>query len=387
MRTCICGATIVTAEGLLEDHHILIVDGRIAVISPRDQLAREYDAEIVDATGMVVGPGFVDIHCHGGDGRWFHDDPRRAARFHLDHGTTSLLGTTILHATAREQIDAVESVASAALDPAIPNVVGVNMEGPFLNPDLGAYKEYSRPPERGEYLEYVRVGRGALRWMTIAPEVCGVSRMVDDLQVATRGEITFSVGHSRARHEEIRALLPNGLRIATHLMNATGAPIDPPEYEGTREVGVDESVLVEPSIAAEVIADSQGCHVRPDHLRLIYRVKGRDRTVLVTDCTAESGSRIAGGPPDVNFNRSGGLAGSSLTMDRAVANFARHTGIGLAEAWRLGSFVPARLMGGSDLGDIAPGFRANLVFAAWDGESLTIRDVWIDGVSTGGRHV
>ena len=386
MRTCIAGAALVTPNGLLEGHHVLVVDGRIALITPREEIAEEPGTEVVDATGLVLGPGFIDIHCHGGGGRWFHEDPLPAARFHLEHGTTSLLATTILHADAREQVEALAVAADAALDPAVVNVVGVNMEGPFLHPELGAYREWSRPARPQEYMEYVRASRGSLRWMTIAPEVEGVTRMVDDLQAATRGALTFSVGHSKATRDQIRALMPRGLRAATHLMNATGAAVEPARFGGTREVGVDEAVLLEDSISAEVIADSEGAHVRPDLLRLIFKVKGPERTLLVTDCTAECGGAGHEGPADLNFTASGGLAGSSLTMDRAVANFVRHTGAELAQAWDLGSRVPARLMGFADRGEVAPGLRADLVLARWDGLSLKIEDVWIDGVSEGGRH-
>lgn len=128
------------------------------------------------------------------------------------------------------------------------------MEGPYLNPAYGAYKELSRPPALAEYQRFVSAARGRLRTMTIAPEIPGVPAMVRDLQRLTGGSMVFSVGHSLAGAEEIDALVPSGLRLCTHLFNATGCSVEPTRYEGTREVGVYEAVLLNGSSSAIALA-------------------------------------------------------------------------------------------------------------------------------------
>lgn len=385
-RTAFTNARVVLPHSILPDHAVVVDDERIVWVGPMAALP---DTDhVVDACGRLLGPGFVDLHCHGGGGAWFHEDPETASAHHLRHGTTSLLATTVLHPEPAEQIEAVAVVGGAIAEGRIPNAVGIHMEGPYLHPDLGAYKEFSRAPEPEEYLAFVEAGRGALRWMTIAPEIEGVPAMVTALQVATGGAMTFSVGHSKAAPEDITALIPSGLRMATHLTNATGCAHEPTRYPGTREAGMDEVALLEPAIVAEVIADRDGRHVRSEWLRLIHRVKGVDGVVLVTDATAAEGEAPDGSVSDVNYNDTGGLAGSSLTMDVAVGNFARNAGVPLTEAWRVASLTPARCLRRGDLGVIEPGAIANLILAEYDEQAgLDVQGVWLNGNRTEeGRH-
>lgn len=373
-------ARVVAPSSIWGDHCVVLRGHRIVWVGPMATVQVPSDARVVDVGGSLLGPGFIDLHCHGGGGAWFHDEPEVAAAYHLAHGTTSLLATTVLHPERDEQVAAVATIGTALAEERLPNVVGIHMEGPYLHPDLGAYKQYSRLPHPDEYLDFVEAGQGHLRWMTIAPEVEGVPEMVASLQLATGGAMTFSVGHSKATPEDIRSLLASGLRMATHLTNASGCAHEPSRYAGTKEVGVDEAVLLEQGIVAEVVVDRDGRHVRPDWLRLIHQIKGVDGVVLVTDATAESGRGPDGEVSDVNYNATGGLAGSSLTMDRAVSNYVRQTGAPLVDAWRMASLTPARCLRQGDVGIIEPGARADLVIADHDTEAgLTIRSVWLSG--------
>lgn len=383
MTTCLRGGRLVLPSGVLDDHDVLVVAGRVATLAPTGTVDLPAGTELVDLDGAHLGPGFVDLHCHAGGDAWFHDDPAAAAAYHLRHGTTTMLATTVLMPTHDENVDAVRTIADAVVAGRARTVAGIHMEGPYLNPEFGAFKERSRRPVASEYLAFAEAGRGLLRWMTIAPELEGTARMVHDLQQATGGAMTFSVGHSRASSDQIRALVPAGLRMATHLFNASGCSIEPARHAGTREVGVDEAVLACPDIVAEVIADRGGRHVRPELLDLAVRAKGLDGVVLVTDATAADGEAPASDaqPSDVRWNATGGLAGSALTMDAAVGNMVRHTGLSLPDAWRLASRTPASALGllGS-VGELLPGRRAHLVACRHDPDSgLTIERVWFNG--------
>lgn len=377
------GGTVLLHDRALPGHDLWIRGRTVVAVGPQGELPVPSDARVVDATGLVVGPGFVDIHCHGGGDAWVHLDPVTATEAQLAHGTTSMLATTILHPTHAEQLQAVATIADAIVAGQTRNVVGIHMEGPYLNPAYGAFRELSRVALPEEYLDFAEAGRGRLRSMTIAPEVEGVEQMVYRLQAATGGAMFFSVGHSRATAEQIGRLVPAGLRVATHLLNATGCAISPSRYEGTREVGVDELVLLEDGIAAELIADRSGRHVRPDLLKLVCKVKGLGGVILVTDAAGAQSEAPAGeeNQLDVRFNASGGLAGSALTMDVAVGNMARHTGLSLVEVWRMGSYNPAASLGMlGAIGQLAPGRAANIVLArVGDDQELTVEQVWLEG--------
>lgn len=377
MEVRLTGGTVVLPDRVLAHHTVVVIDGRIATIVPDDQGPTSPNAEVVDISGRYVGPGFVDIHCHGGAGRWVWDDPVAATEHHLAHGTTSMLATTALLESHEANVAAVAAIAAAVRQGRVRTVRGIHMEGPYLNPDFGAFRELSMAPSADQYLDFPDAAGGLLRTMTIAPELDGVARMVNDLQRATGGAMVFSVGHSRATLAQIEALVPAGLRLATHLMNATGA--EATRFAGTREMGVDEAVLADDGIWAEVIADADGVHVRPDMLRLVVQVKGIDRVVVVTDCAAAQPSP----GDDLSYNDRGELAGSALTMDRAVGNLARHARLPLHVAWRMASHNPAAALGMlGEVGQLLPGRRADLVVARYDGTDadLAVDQVWLGGV-------
>jgi N-acetylglucosamine-6-phosphate deacetylase len=389
MPICLRNATVVLPSALAAGHSVLLDGDRIIWAGPDDSAALPEGTAVVDLGGQLLGPGFIDLHCHGGAGVWLHDDAAAAAGHHLTHGTTGMLATTIMYASHEETLGALRSIATDVAGGRAPTILGIHMEGPYLNPGLGAYHDRSRPAVASEYRDLVEAAAGLLRWMTIAPELPGMVQLVLDLQFATRGSMTFSVGHSRASRAQIRDLVPAGLRMATHLMNATGCAVDPPTYGGTREVGVDEVVLLSGDIVAELIVDRGGRHVRPELVQLTARVKGRDGIVLVTDCSAETGTpppHENDGSPDVRFTSRGALAGSELTMDAAVSNLLRHTDLSLVDAWRAASHNPAAALGElSERGVIAPGRRADLVVARGDDRGIDVQQVWLGGAIVRGE--
>ncbi|HHU53954.1 MAG TPA: amidohydrolase family protein [Clostridiaceae bacterium] len=322
MYTCIKNARVILPDRMLEKHSILIEDDRIINVFPDDNVALPSDCKIIDVEGKYVGPGFVDIHCHGDKDNWFYDDPVAVSRSHLAHGTTSIMATARLLPTHEEVLDSVIAIADGVEEDPDTTVIGIHMEGPYMNPKYGAYRDRSRIPKREEYYEYLKAGKGLIKTWTIAPELENINQMVADIQAATKGKTIFQVGHSEASREHISTLFPSGLKIGTHLTNASGRFVDPPKFLGTREIGVDESVWLDDGVYAEVIVDYHGSHVRYDMLKLIIKIKGVDKTIIITDSTVAeyAAPPVYEGINDVNYTDDGELMGSALTMDKAVTN-------------------------------------------------------------------
>lgn len=205
------------------------------------------------------------------------------------------------------------------------------------------------------------------------------------MEEASRYGIAFSVGHSEAAAETVLDCVPYGLRIGCHCTNASGTTPSPSRYAGTREVGVDEAVLLSDEMYAEVIPDSEGRHVRPLMLKFILKVKGADKVIIITD--AMDGTGISDASVDVNliekteFSPAQAadymLGGSLLTMDRAVYNMKRHTGVGMADLFKMASLNPAKVIGiDHEAGSLEKGKRANLIFVT---EDIQVRKVFLDG--------
>lgn len=387
MYTCVSNARVILKDRVLDHHSILIEDDTIVNVFPDGEGSLPPGTAIIDAGGLYAGPGFIDIHCHGGNGFWAHENPAAVASFHLAHGTTGLLATTLCLPTHEDIVDSIKVIRQAAEGGAAPSILGIHMEGPYLNPKHGASRKLSRLPKKEEYLAYAKAGGSLIKTWTIAPELPGVFDMVCELQQASRGAYLFSVGHSEAGAEQIYRLIPCGLRIATHCTNATGCQVTPSRYQGTREIGVDEAVWLDDSIFAEVIPDCQGRHVRHLMLQLILKVKGINRTIIVTDATNTSGQMPKGGiaadelRQDVNYNRDGELSGSALTMDAACSNVLLQTGLSLPEVFRMASYNPAAALHMLDrFGQIAPGRKADiLIFEYNSGDAIRIQKVLFRG--------
>lgn len=359
----IINASLVLEDGILFDGAILTDKGRIVSFGPMDETEIPTGAEVYDAQGKYVGPGFVDIHCHGGDGIMFDADPARAAAHFLAHGETTVLATLYYNLSYDEMLAAIRRIREAMRQGSAPAIGGIYMEGPYMNPKYGASPEKNKwrglinPAEANALIQ--AAGEDVLVW-AVAPEREGVASFVQAAKAANHN-VRFAVGHSEATPAQIEALKQYDLLIQTHCTNATAAPCD---VGGTRACGPDEACFYDPDMYAEVICDSCGIHVHPDMLRLIHRIKGDDRVILITDSFVSSEQ-----PPenlrhiqDLLFDANGGLSGSKLTMDVACRNMMRHTGIGVSQAFRLASLNPARAVGlDGEVGSIAPGKRANLV--------------------------
>ena len=359
--TAIINATLVMRDHLIPNGVLLMENGKIKAFGESRKMEIPEGCEIIDAEGKYVGPGFVDIHTHSDGKVFFYDDPKSVGH-HLKHGTTTILAALYFSMTTEEFVDAMGKIREAMKDTDCKNLCGIYMEGPYMNPKFGCDKEHNPwigPVDKEKYQPIIDAGWDLVKVWGLAPERENIVQFVQDVK-AKNPVAVFSVAHSEASPQEVEALMPYGLRIGTHHTNATGDRIFYPEVRG---VCVDEAVNYNREIYAELICDSMGIHVDPYMLRLVRRIKGDDRIILISDAYACDGPVPPGydGVDDINFDWEGEIAGSKLTLDIACRNALKHLGASVVDVFRFASYNPAMAVGFYDRGEIAVGKRADLV--------------------------
>lgn len=365
-------------EAPLSGHGVVIEGARIASILPEGQLP---DATTFDLAGGTLVPGFLDLQINGGGGVLFNADTsvqgiRTIGQAHRAHGTTGFLPTLVTDSFAvmREAIHAV----SQAMAEGVPGVLGIHLEGPFLNAqrrgvhDAGKFCELD---DEGVAV-VTSLDRGKTL-LTLAPELASG----DMIRRLVSAGVVLSAGHTTASFEQVNEALAAGLRGFTHLYNAM-----PPLL--SRDPGVVGAALAHDDSWFGIIAD--GHHVHPASFRVAVRAKPRGGAVLVTDAmpcvgTDQDSFEFGGETITVADGRcvtaAGVLAGSDLDMLSAVRNAASFAAVDFFEAVRMASLYPARAIGlDNQLGAIRPGYRASLV--ALDGQRSVTRS-WIDGIAEG----
>jgi N-acetylglucosamine-6-phosphate deacetylase len=346
--TEVTGVRIVTPDGVV-DGAVRLDGDRIAAVVPGPAAGDRW-----------LVPGFVDLHVHGGGGHTFTtgdpDAARAAAAFHLRHGTTTLLASlvTAAHATLLD--------AARALRPLVVEGVlaGLHYEGPYLSPArCGAQNpDHLREASLAELDELLAAGDGAVRMVTLAPELPGGLAAIRHL--ADRG-VVAAIGHTDATYEETLAGVAAGASVATHLFNCM------PQVHH-RGPGAVVALLGAEGVVCELVAD--GVHLHDATLALAARVAGPGRAALVTDAMAAAGMpdgryelggqavEVAGGV--ARLARDGAIAGSTLTMDAALRR-AVGAGLSIVDAVRAAATTPAAALGLADVGAVDPGRRADLV--------------------------
>lgn len=369
-------ATLVMDDYLIPGGVLLAENGKIVSFGTAGEISIPDNAEILNAEGLYVGPGFVDIHTHSDGKTFFYDDPK-AAGHHLKHGTTTLLPALYYSMDTAGFLDAITTIREAMGKPECKNIAGLYMEGPYLNPKFGCDREsnpWQGPVDKAKHQPIIDAAWDLAKVWAVAPERDGILDFVRDVKAKNPGAV-FSVAHSEASPQQIEALMPYGLKIGTHHTNATG---DRPKYPECRGVCVDEAVNYNREIYAELICDSMGIHVDPYMLRLVRRIKGDDRIILISDSYVCDGPIPPGydGVDDINFDHTGEIAGSKMTLDMACRNMMKHTGCSVCDAFRFASANPARAVGFYDRGEIAVGKRADLVVVDhW----MKVRSVVMEG--------
>lgn len=376
---------IVLTNCVIEQSWVEIQDGVIATIGtehsnpPTEVLAT--NAEVIDGNGGYLLAGFIDVHVHGGANEDFMDATQasldKITRMHMEHGTTTILATTVTGSEA--QLDHVIREVAEYNSKPMPyaQLIGVHLEGPFVNPKWkGAQNELYMIEPQHEWLErWQREYPGQIRMQTLAPEVNGGYAYIEAL---TKHGIVAACGHTDANYAQIEEAVKHGLKHAVHTYNA---------MKGLhhREPGTLGAVMTIPSIMAEIIAD--GKHVHPVAIKLLLKAKGVEGVLLVTDAMAAAGmpdGQYKIGELDVvvkdrtaRLTMDGSLAGSTLTMIEGYRFLVEQVGLTLSEASQVASLNPARVLGLQDnYGSIAKGKRADLVLTT---STLDVSQVLING--------
>ena len=351
---------------------VLVEDGHIAEVSSRETREVPAGARLLDYKDAILAPGFVDIHIHGGAGHDVMEADSSALpaveSLIAKHGVTAYLPTTVT-APLDHTLAALDRIAAAVenrarKDRARP--LGIHLEGPFIShARRGVHPpEHLLTPSLALFERFWQAARGQIKMMTIAPELDGAIEVVAE---AARRGVCVSLGHSDADTKSTQAAVAAGARHATHAFNAM-RPLD------HREPGIVGEMLTNPQLTADIIVD--GVHVDPAVVRLFLKAKGAERAVLITDATAATGMpdgtyRLGSFEVEVKNGKcmaEGKLAGSLLTMDRAVSNVMRFADWTLQAALRLATLNPARVAGLRGRGEIEPGCEADLVVLSSNGE-------------------
>ena len=360
--TAIINAELIMKNHFIPDAVLFMEDGVITGFGEMRNTPIPEGCEIIDAEGAYVGPGLIDTHNHAGGGKWVFEDPAHAAQFNLSHGTTTMLPTLYFNQPKDALLEQIALMKEAMKTPECANFVGLYMEAPYMNPKFGADREnnpWKGPICKEDYQPLIdAAGDAAYAWC-LAPEREHIEEFVRDAKQANP-KVIFTVAHSEASPQQIEALMPYGLKVGTHYTNATGDRVFYPEVRG---VCVDETVNYNREIFAELICDSRGIHVDPYMLRLVRRIKGDDRIMLISDSCVFDGPTPDGydGVTDLCFDFEGEIAGSKLTLDVACRNMMKHTGASLVDVFNFASYNPAKCYGMTDRGEIAVGKRADLI--------------------------
>lgn len=372
-----------TPQEMIENPLLLVEDGRISGVSTRAQREIPRNATVInlaDELGdVILAPGFVDIHMHGGAGvdvmRAAPDELPQLGRFLTKHGVTGYFPTTVaapLDQTCMalerlaDVIEDAQNMSAGNGDGVQARPLGIHLEGPFLSHKRrGVHPPAFLVEPTLEIFERLwQAARGHVRMLTIAPELPGA---LDVIAEASRRKVCVSIGHSDATLDAARAGVRAGARHATHTFNAM-RPLD------HRDPGILGEVLVDGHLSADIIAD--GIHLAPEVVRIFLRSKGIEQSVLITDATAAAGmpdgiyqlGPIQVEVKDGRCTMDGKLAGSVLTMDRAVRNVTKFADWNLKDAVRAATLNPARAVGLGLHGQLAAGSEANMVVLSASGD-------------------
>ncbi|MGD8399597.1 MAG: N-acetylglucosamine-6-phosphate deacetylase [Bacillota bacterium] len=358
-------ALVLTPFKLIEDAVILISNEKIVAVGPGTTLGIPSGFREIDLEGLIIAPGLIDQHLHGGGGVEVMQGKTAAladlARFNATHGITAFLATTMaapetdLQAVARSFATLVGHSYQGA------RCLGLHLEGPYLAAGrAGVHRtDCLRPPSLAELERLQKSSNTGIKMVTLAPELPGALEVAE---VLDKEGIVCSIGHSDADYEMTCQATESGFICVTHCFNG----LRPWHHRDPGTVG---AALTTDALTAEVIAD--GVHLHPAALELLWRAKGVQRLILVSDGMAPAGCgdglfATYCGPLRVKGGRlttaTGNLAGSNLTLEQTVKNFWEFTSCELTDAFRMATYNPAKLLGiEADKGSLAPGKDADLI--------------------------
>ncbi len=364
----------VYVDGRFQDTDLLVQDGRVAGFSGKAD-------EVVDLGGKLLVPGFLDLHTHGGDGVDVNaataQDLAKIGKFFAKNGTTGWL-CSILTDTPEQTLWCIDQAKAAMAAPITgAQLMGIHLEGPFLcSAYKGAMPEHLlRKGDPALFRQYQQAAEGAVRYITVSPEVEGVVDMIREIS----GSTTVAIGHSGADYETSCAAIDAGAQACTHTFNAMGL------FHQHRP-GIMGAVLERP-VCCEAICD--GRHLHPGSVRMLLACKGWDKVVAVTDSIQAAGlpdghyklgvNDVVVEDGDAKLASNGVRAGSTLTTGQALKNLVKFTGESVEKVLPLLTANPARLIGMDHRkGSIAPGKDADLVVLDQD---LNVTATYVAGVN------
>lgn len=384
MQTAITAAELYSADHRIVNPVVLVEDGRIASVSSRAEAEIPANARVLDFGDAVLVPGYVDLHIHGAAGydvmEGSDDGLRRMAAFLAAHGVTSFLATTVT-AELKHLESALAKIASQIENwpenSPLARPIGIHLEGPCIS----QMRRGVHPPEHVcnpsiELLDRMhRASGGKLALITMAPELPGA---IETIREAVARGIKVSIGHTDGTAGDALAAIEAGATHVTHTFNA----MRPLEHRAPGVLGI---ALSDDRLWAEIIAD--GVHVDPHVVEIFLRSKGMERAVLVTDAISATGmpdGRYRLGEFEVTVagmraECDGRLAGSVLTLERAVQNVMRFASWPLARAVRLATANPARVLGNVQIGKLETGASADITALSPTG---AVQQCFVAGIAT-----
>ncbi len=366
---------------MAEKECIIIENKKITQMGKFDNVFLPPGAEVIDCKDKIAAPGFIDLHVHGGGGCFFNNGSQKdfdsITDFFISHGTTHMLAT--LYVDEKQKfLKTIRQTAAYCRKKRKHSVLhGMHLEGPFINKKMkGALNEkYIWDANIDNWLTLSEAGKDFIKLMTIAPELPGAH---DVMQTAMQSGVVLGIAHSLARYENIEVAIDNGLSQITHIFNA----MLPMHH---REPGIITAALLKRELKVHLIADC--IHVHPAVIELLYKMKGPSGIILITDAINAAGSRdgtynMAGKKIKVKQGKAtltdNTLAGSVLTLDKAVKNLVKYAGIPAHEAIRMASLNPARVLKlEHKKGILATGKDADIIIMNRD---FDVEMVIIDGV-------
>ncbi|WP_020122868.1 N-acetylglucosamine-6-phosphate deacetylase [Streptomyces canus] len=367
------GANVVLPTGTVKNGQVVIEGTRITATAPEN-------AHAIDVTNHWLVPGFIDLHNHGGGGASFTsgtvDDVLKGIRTHRDHGTTTLVASTVTG-----DMDFLAQRAGLLSELAEQgDIAGIHFEGPFISPcRKGAHsEELLRHPDPAEVRKLIDAARGQARMLTLATELPGG---IDSVRLLVEHGVIAAVGHTDASYEQTVEAIDAGATVATHLFNAM------PQI-GHRTPGPITALLEDERITVELIDD--GTHLHPAALQLAFHHAGAKRVAFITDAMDAAGfgdGRYLLGPLEVEVSEGvarlvegGSIAGSTLTLDRAFKRAVTFDRLPVEDVVAAISANPARLLGMDDrIGSLEPGKDADLVLLdhQFDLKGVMRRGEWV----------
>lgn len=357
---------IVTPEGLFSGY-VYFEKGKIREVSKKEKNADE----CFDYTGKYVSAGFIDIHTHGALGCEFAgtaEDVIKAANYHFEHGTTTIYPTYSAAPLDTVMTPAMESLKKAMVSQELkPCIFGAHLEGPYLSTKQvgGQAADFITPPKKEDYMPFLEKYGDFVARMSYAVENDEANELLKALK---KHNVVAAIGHSDAIYDEVKSAFDEGCRLVTHLYSCTSTIT---RVGGFRRLGIIEAAYLLDDMYVEIIAD--GRHLPPDLIKLILKIKGRDKVCLITDSLVVAGLDVKEGTTlggveyviedDVcKLRDRSAFAGSIATADRLIRVMTGEVGVSVADAVYMMTAVPAKIMGiDSFKGKLEEGYDADIV--------------------------